>query len=632
MAIRVSYLKLVRDRGSDCVFGVSPSLTVVAIGTLLSKFSNPINMECGNEISSSEDEFDFSLLNDEITSIHKTFDDKVYESSEEDNDEVRGVKKRKIRITDSECESDSDTAKEAESSEWIWCTESEETPPRVQFMQGEKPAGAQISSNVKEPIDFFKLFFTDELINEIVRETNNYAEKKLEGRTLSSNSIWRSWHNVTKEEFWAFIGVIINMGTMPLANLQEYWSRNNVSYVPFYSDTFTRDRFSQIFWMLHLKTISTQNTNPRTRLQLVSCFLDYINSKFLDYFIPGEQICMNESTIKFKGRVSFVTYNPNKPTRWGIRLYTIADSNTGYICGILPCYGALTTKQLIRPDLPVSTRIPLHLYKMLLDKIPGAQGHHMYTDRYYTSYTLAQELRKMKCHLTGTILTNTKDFPNVIRKPKFHKKSTVAYRKDNTLILAWKDERIVTSLTTWNNAGITPVKRILRGGVEVTIKKPNVIINYVKYMDGVNRTDQYTSTYCFLKKSLKWWRKLFFWGLEICSINSYILYKLEKKQRNERPLSHLRYVKTLVDQLRGDFRQNRDRISAFTSTFDEIRLNEKLHIILTGTKKDCKVCSQRSKPGGRHETRYYCDTCPDKPRMHLGDCFIKYHTKNKYRA
>ena len=132
----------------------------------------------------------------------------------------------------------------------------------------------------------------------------------------------------------------------------------------------------------------------------------------------------------------------------------MADSNTGYICAILPSsYGSLTTEKLIRPDLPVSTRIPLHLYAMLLEKIPGAQGHHMFIDRYYTSFILAEELLKLKCHLTGTILTKT----------KFRKKSTVAYRKRNTLVLAWKDKKVVTCLTNWNNARMTLVKRILRG-------------------------------------------------------------------------------------------------------------------------------------------------------------------------
>lgn len=89
----------------------------------------------------------------------------------------------------------------------------------MKFKPGEKPAGPQVSSNVKESSDFFKLFFTDELVNKVIMETNNYAVTKLEGRTLSSRSIWQTWHNVTKEEFWAFIAIIINMETMPLANV-----------------------------------------------------------------------------------------------------------------------------------------------------------------------------------------------------------------------------------------------------------------------------------------------------------------------------------------------------------------------------------------------------------------------------
>ena len=156
--------------------------------------------------------------------------------------------------------------------------EYKEVLPSVQFIPGQNPTASRIISNMKKPMDLFKLFFTDELVKKIICETNNYAKKKLEGKTLSANSIWRSWRNMENAEFWAFIAVIINMGTMPLANLQEYWSRNNVSYIPFHSETFTGDRFSQIFWMLHLTTIPTRNTNPRTRLQRVSCFLDYINS------------------------------------------------------------------------------------------------------------------------------------------------------------------------------------------------------------------------------------------------------------------------------------------------------------------------------------------------------------------
>ena len=121
----------------------------------------------------------------------------------------------------------------------------------------------------------------------------------------------------------------------------------------------------------------------------------------LRYFTRGRGICVDESTIKFKDRISFIIYNPKKPTKWSIRVYTMADSSTG-----------LTMDKLIRSDLPIWTTLPLHLYAMLLETISDVQEYHMFTDRYYTSYILEEELLKLKYHLTGTILTNRSIYQN----------------------------------------------------------------------------------------------------------------------------------------------------------------------------------------------------------------------------
>ncbi|KAL2731765.1 piggyBac transposable element-derived protein 4-like [Vespula squamosa] len=180
------------------------------------------------------------------------------------------------------------------------------------------------------------------------------------------------------------------------------------------------------------------------------------------------------------------------------------------------------------------------------------------------------------------------------------KKFMISYRRNNTLLLAWKDKRLVTCLITRGDTGMKTVRRITRGSAEMMIKKPNIILNYIKYMGGVDRADQYASTYYFLRKL----------------------------KRGESPPSHLHFLKTFVEQLRGRYRQNREQ----ASTSDEPRLNGKLHIVLKGAKRDSKVCFNRNKSGDRRETSYYCDTCPDKPRMHTEDCFTKYHTKNNYKV
>ena len=159
-------------------------------------------MDFTSELSSSEDKFCFDTVQVEIQRIHKKISRIESERSNEDDDIVVDVKTRKIRvIVDSKSESDSNAPQTSDKSEWTACDESREIPPRIKFIPGERSAGPQISSNVKEPLYFFKMFFTDELVDQIIIDTNNYATKKLEGRALSSLSLWQTWYNVTKEEF-----------------------------------------------------------------------------------------------------------------------------------------------------------------------------------------------------------------------------------------------------------------------------------------------------------------------------------------------------------------------------------------------------------------------------------------------
>ncbi|KAL2731781.1 piggyBac transposable element-derived protein 4-like [Vespula squamosa] len=266
-------------------------------------------------------------------------------------------------------------------------------------------------------------------------------------------------------------------------------------------------------------------------------------------------------------------YNQAKPSKWRIRIYVLATQ--------IPVI-------LIRPDLPVSSRIPLDLYRKLLDNVPNAKGYHMYTDRYYTSIPLAEELLKMNCFLTGTIKTNRKYLPMAIKKPQF-----------------FSHER--TKGFTRNEVGLVSVHRRVRGGELVRIQKPKMVIDYTKNMRGVDRADQYAATYCFLRKSLKWWRKLLFWG-----------------DGNV-------YIRKIVGNWLGIFDKTAHLENTLTHQIRRAGSTTTYILYVYGTKKDCAVCSNRKISGERRQTHYFCDTCLEKPRLHIGNCFERYHTLNDYK-
>ena len=166
-----------------------------------------------------------------------------------------------------------------------------------------------------------------------------------------------------------------------------------------------------------------------------------------------------------------------------------------------------------------------------------------------------------------------------------------------------------------------------------TKRKPTVIADYNKYMLGVDKLDQLTSYYSFLHKSVKWWRKVFFWILEVAVVNSYILYKEQTTAQRGKPIPHLIYRRNVIIALSEPIRSTAipRRINHGGQSIE--RLKPIPHYLEKGEKRrDCKVCSRRSDAEGkRHLTLYNCATCTDKPPLCPSECFKVYHTHKHYQ-
>ena len=83
-----------------------------------------------------------------------------------------------------------------------------------------------------------------------------------------------------------------------------------------------------------------------------------------------------------------------------------------------------------------------------------------------------------------------------------------------------------------------------------------MIVDYNEHMLGVDKLDQMMSYYSFLHKTIKWWRKVFFWVLEVATVNAYILYKVLAQKRGERPMSHLAFRRKLILSLSEPIRSS----------------------------------------------------------------------------
>jgi hypothetical protein len=65
---------------------------------------------------------------------------------------------------------------------------------------------------------------------------------------------------------------------------------------------------------------------------------------------------------------------------------------------------------------------------------------------------------------------------------------------------------------------------------EKRMMKPESVADYNKYMHGVDTADQHMSHYPFMRKSVKWTKKVFLYLLLSAVCNSHAMYKLHNPQ------------------------------------------------------------------------------------------------------
>ena len=136
-------------------------------------------------------------------------------------------------------------------------------------------------------LSLFCRYFTDEVWNLLLTETNRYAHVN-----LSSMPNACAWTDVTIDEMKAFIGVTIVMGIIQLSRLDMYWQTTNLLITTSgISNIMSRIRFQQIFWYLHLADNAHQIPTDQPghdKLYQVQNLLDILSRQLQSNYTPTE--------------------------------------------------------------------------------------------------------------------------------------------------------------------------------------------------------------------------------------------------------------------------------------------------------------------------------------------------------
>ena len=165
----------------------------------------------------------------------------------------------------------------------------------------------------KRPLEFLKIFFSDDIVGSIVQLTNQYHLLKHQ----------QSLH-FTVDELWVIIGGIILSGYCKMPNNRLYWSIKDDS-PKILKNIISRDRFTKILKSLHF----CEYHQPEDKLAKIRPLLSHIQNKFLDAFPVTEFLSIDESMIPYYGKHRFKQFIRGKPIRFGFKSWNLA-SNLGY--------------------------------------------------------------------------------------------------------------------------------------------------------------------------------------------------------------------------------------------------------------------------------------------------------------
>ncbi len=89
----------------------------------------------------------------------------------------------------------------------------------------------------------------------------------------------------------------------------------------------------------------------------------------------------------------------------------------------------------------------------------------------------------------------------------------------------WFDKREVLFLSTKYRDDVEQVQRMSKSGAHEIVKKPIIICDYNENMAGVDKTDQLMVYFACRRKSLKWYKRIFWRIFDHSILNAYVLFK-----------------------------------------------------------------------------------------------------------
>ena len=179
------------------------------------------------------------------------------------------------------------------------------------------------------------------------------------------------------------IALLLYFGLVDVASFQRYWSTMTLYHGLWARSIMSRNRFKAIMGMLHVVDPFTED--DKDKLRKVRSLVEHFKERCMALYQPYREIAIDERMVKSKHHSGIRQYIKTKPTKWGVKLWVLADSTNGYTWNFNVYIGRNAEGTQSMNGLAYD--VVMKLITPLLH-----QGYHLYIDNFYTSVKLVKDL------------------------------------------------------------------------------------------------------------------------------------------------------------------------------------------------------------------------------------------------
>lgn len=207
------------------------------------------------------------------------------------------------------------------------------------------------------------------------------------------------------------------------------------------------------FLLRYIRFDDIRGRDERTKVDKIT-HIRWVFEHFVDNcknaYSVSEYITIDEKLQAFRGRCSFKMYIPNKPAKYGIKIFAVCDAINFYTSN-LEIYAGVQPDGPFKLDNSASSVV-----KRLVQPIRNT-GRNITTDNWFTSVPLAIDLfNNYKLTLVGTIRKNKRQLPIEFTSTKSRPiyTSYFGFSEDKVTIVSYtpKKNKIVLLLSTMHHS------------------------------------------------------------------------------------------------------------------------------------------------------------------------------------